>query len=509
MTTAEMLLPGSRGADPPGALRPKRGDLVRSQALVAGEWVDDPSGRTFPVINPATGMRIAEVTDGGEALARRAVDAAIDRFATWRDATVKTRSQVLRRWSDLIVSNAEDLARLISWEVGKPLSEARAEAVSGAAYIEWFAEEIRRSNGEIVPAPVEGRRALVLLEPVGVVAVITPWNFPLAMIARKLGPALAAGCTVVAKPSEDTPLSANALAVLALEAGLPPGAFNVVPASRERTPDVSAAWMADARVRKVSFTGSTAVGKRLAEASASTLKRLSLELGGDAPFIIFDDADLDVATEALTKAKFRNAGQACIAANRVLVQDAVFDAVVDRMVERVRALTVGPPAEGAFDIGPLINARAVEKVDRVLAEAKAGGARVLVGGGRHGRGGGFYEPTVLVDMPPASRGGCEEVFGPVLALSRFQTEAEAIALASATAFGLAAYVCTDDLRRAWRVAEQLESGMVGVNEGLITTETAPFGGVKASGYGREGSIHGLAEYQSLKYVCIGGVRPAP
>jgi succinate-semialdehyde dehydrogenase/glutarate-semialdehyde dehydrogenase len=339
---------------------------------------------------------------------------------------------------------------------------------------------------------------------VGVVAAITPWNFPVAMIARKFAPALAAGCTVVAKPAEDTPLSALALVALAEMAGVPAGVINIVPASRGRAAEISGVWLADERVRKVSFTGSTAVGKQLARGSADTLKRLSLELGGDAPFLVFDDADLDVAVDALTKAKFRNAGQACIAANRVLVQDGVFDAFAERMTQAVSRLTVGPAAEGAFDIGPLINARALEKVERLVEDLTRMGARVRTGGKRHARGGGFYEPTLLTDAPAELQGACEEIFGPVLVLSRFSTEAQAVERANATPFGLAAYLCSRDNARIWRVAQRLETGMVGVNEGAISSEYAPFGGVKESGYGREGSVHGLSEYQSLKYICLGG-----
>jgi succinate-semialdehyde dehydrogenase/glutarate-semialdehyde dehydrogenase len=325
------------------------------------------------------------------------------------------------------------------------------------------------------------------------------------MITRKLGPALAAGCTVVAKPAEDTPLSALALMLLAQEAGIPPGVMNMVPASRERTPEISQVWLDDARIRKLSFTGSTPVGKLLARGSADTLKRLSLELGGDAPFIVFDDADLDIAVEALMKAKFRNGGQTCVAANRVLVQDGVYDEFAARMAQAVGKLTVGPAQDGAFDIGPLINQRALDKIERLVAGAVAAGARVAVGGARAPGGGAFYQPTVLVDAPDGMRGGCEEMFGPVLVLMRFSTEEEAVTLANDTAFGLSAYFCSRDMARVWRVAGQLQTGMVGINEGVISSEAAPFGGVKESGYGREGSSHGLAEYQSLKYICLGGL----
>ena len=471
----------------------KRLDLVRTGAFIGGRWTQDPSGRRFDVVNPADGEVIARCADGGPELAAQAVDAAAEAFATWRETTAKQRSLLLRAWFDLINLNADDLARLMAWEMGKPVAEAKGEIAYGAGYIEWFAEAIKHENGDVIPEPIAGRRMLAVREPVGVAAVITPWNFPMAMIARKFGPALAAGCTVVAKPAEDTPLSALALVALAEEAGLPAGVINIIPASRERTPEISKVWLDDARVRKISFTGSTPVGKLLARGSADTLKRLSMELGGDAPFIVFDDADLDIAVDALMKAKFRNAGQACIAANRVLVQDGIYDALAERMAAAVARLTVGAAQDGAFDIGPLINARALEKVER------------LVGGRRHAAGPSFYQPTVLADMPAEMRGSCEEIFGPVLPLARFSTEDEAVALANDTPFGLASYFCTGDQKRVWRVTGKLQSGLVGVNEGAISSEYAPFGGVKESGYGREGSSHGLADYQSLKYVCIGGL----
>ena len=506
MTSTSTLSPsglaGQLAANPLGL---KRLDLIKTQAFIAGRWIDDPSNKTLAVVNPADGEAIVSVVDGGPELARQAVDAAAEAFRTWRETTAKTRSGLLRAWFDKITANAEDLAKLIAWEMGKPLAEARGEIAYGAGYIEWFAEQIKRDNGEVIPAPIGGRQMLAIREPLGVAAVITPWNFPMAMIARKFGPALAAGCTVVAKPAEDTPLSALALVALAEEAGLPAGVINIIPASRERTPLISQAWMDDSRVRKISFTGSTPVGKLLAKGSADTLKRLSMELGGDAPFIVFDDADLDVAVDALMKAKFRNAGQACIAANRVLVQDGIYDALAARMAEVVGKMSVGAAKDGAFDIGPLINARALDKVERLVGEAVARGAKVLVGGARHAAGPTFFQPTVLADMPADMRASCEEIFGPVLPLARFSTEDEAVALANDTPFGLASYFCTRDQKRVWRVASRLESGMVGVNEGAISSEYAPFGGVKESGYGREGSTHGLADYQSLKYVCLGGL----
>lgn len=483
----------------------KRPDLIRTGAYIGGRWVDGPYGRRFPVTDPADGSLVAEVCDGDADLAQTAADAAAEAFKSWKTATVKTRSGVVRAWFELVLKHQDDLARLICREMGKPFAEAKGEVAYGAAYLEWFAEEVKRSNGEVIPPPVAGRAMLALREPVGVVAAITPWNFPTAMICRKLGPAIAAGCTVVAKPAEDTPLSALALAVLADEAGVPAGVLNIVPCSRAHAGEVADAWLSDDRVRKVSFTGSTAVGKQLAAGSAATLKRLSLELGGDAPFIVLDDADLDVAAEALMKAKFRNAGQACVAANRVLVQSSVYDAFAEKVAAAVQKLTVGGAAKGAFDIGPLINERGLEKVERLVRQMVAGGAKVLVGGERHALGGTFYQPTVLSNVPADLRGSCEEIFGPVIALAKVESEDEAVRLANATAFGLSAYLCSRDLARVWRVASRLETGMVGVNEGIISSEAAPFGGVKQSGYGREGSTHGLDEYLNIKYVCLGGL----
>lgn len=483
----------------------QREDLIKTDAFIDGRWIADPSGQRFVVLNPADGSVIRTCTDGGLTLAQQAVDAADRAFASWKETTVKQRSQLLRAWFDLINNNAQDLARLIAWEMGKPIAEARSEIAYGAGYIEWFAEAIKHENGDVIPEPVAGRRMLALREPVGVAAVITPWNFPMAMITRKLAPALAAGCTVVAKPAEDTPLTALALVALAEQAGLPAGVINIIPAGRERTVEISRLWMNDSRIRKISFTGSTPVGKLLARGSADTLKRLSLELGGDCPFIVFDDADVDIAVDALMNAKFRNAGQACIAANRVLVHHGIYDALVERLVAAVCKLTVGAAQHGAYNIGPIINARAMEKIERLVGQAKANGAKVLVGGARHAAGTSFYQPTVLGDMPADMRSSCEEIFGPVVPLARFSTEDEAVRLANDTPFGLASYFCTQDMKRVWRLAKRLQCGLVGVNEGLISSEYAPFGGIKESGYGREGSTHGLAEYQALKYVCIGGL----
>lgn len=479
-----------------------RAELMRTRALIGGEWRQ--TGAAFPVHDPADMGLIAEVSEGDVNLAQAAVDAAASAFATWRVTLAAERARLLRTWFDLIISHREDLARLISREQGKPLAESRAEVDYGAAYVEWFAEEARRADGEVIPSPAAGRRLMTWREPVGVVAVITPWNFPLAMIARKLAPALAAGCTVVAKPAEDTPLTALALIALAEEAGFPPGVVNIVPASREATPAISRTWLEDERVRKISFTGSTAVGRLLAAGSADTLKRLSLELGGDAPFLVFEDADIDAAIAGLLKAKFRNAGQACIAANRILVQDRIHDLFCERLTTAVGALSVGPAAGEAADIGPLINARAARKVVDLVDQAEGMGARRLTAG-PVALGGNFVAPTVLTGVTSEMALGCEEIFGPVAAIRRFTAEADAIRLANDSPYGLAAYAFTLDHARIWRLAAALEAGMVAVNEGAISTEVAPFGGIKQSGFGREGSRHGMADYQSIKTFTLGGL----
>ncbi|MNU39239.1 Glutarate-semialdehyde dehydrogenase DavD [compost metagenome] len=488
---------------PEGLLALERPDLIRTQAFIDGRWVDASS--TFEVFDPASGALIAQVADSDADMARRAVEAATTAFAEWRTTTPKHRAGVLRRWFDAILRHQEDLAKIISWEMGKPLAEARGEIAYGAAYFEWFADLIRQSPGEVLPSPVPGRQMLALREPVGVTAVITPWNFPSAMIARKIAPALAAGCTVVGKPAEDTPLSALALAVLAEEAEVPAGVLNLVPASRAQTPIISDVWLSDARVRKLSFTGSTPVGRILARDATNTLKRVSMELGGDAPFLVFADADLNLAVDALLKAKFRNAGQACIAANRVLVQREVQAPFTSKLVAAVEALRPGAAADGHADTGPLINARALEKVERLVADAREKGAQILIGGHRISGPGFFFQPTVLTDVSSDMTLACEEIFGPVVALQVFDTEDDAVRIANDTPYGLAAYVCTSDQKRTWRLAAALECGMVGINEGAISSEVAPFGGVKQSGYGREGSAHGLEDYQSIKYVCIGGL----
>ena len=480
-----------------------RDDLLPGRNLI-GDWRDGADGRRLEVFDPATDHVFASVPDSGAADAKAAVDAAHAAFPAWRAVPAKQRSQILKRWNDLILANQEDLGRLISREQGKPLGEGRGEVAYAASYVEWFAEEATRANGEIIPAPQRGRRMFALKEPVGVVAAITPWNFPAAMIARKIAPALAAGCTVVCKPAEDTPLTSLALVRLAEEAGVPPGVLNVVTASRERTPEVVDVWLDDPRVRKVSFTGSTAVGKHLARRSADTLKKLSLELGGNAPFIVFDDADLDSAVEGLMAAKCRNGGQTCVSPNRVCVQNGVHDAFVDKLSARVGALQVGPASEAGSQIGPMINARAVEKIERHVRDAIARGAHVATGGKRLAAlGPNYFAPTVLTNADSTMACSCEETFGPVVPVTRFETEAEVIAAANDTPFGLAAYFYSTDARRIWRLADALEAGIVGINEGALAAEAAPFGGVKESGYGREGSTHGLDDYMHFKYLCQG------
>ncbi|MYM91443.1 aldehyde dehydrogenase family protein, partial [Rugamonas sp. FT82W] len=413
---------------------------------------------------------------------------------------------LVKRWHALILANADDLARLISREQGKPLAEARGEVGYGASYVEWFAEEAVRTYGDMIPEPVRGKKMMVVKEPVGVVAAITPWNFPLAMIARKIAPALAAGCTVVAKPAEDTPLTALALVRLAEEAGIPPGVLNIVTASRVRTPEVVGAWLADARVRKITFTGSTAVGKSLARDSAATLKKLSLELGGNAPFIVFDDADLDAAVDGLMVSKFRNGGQTCVSPNRVYVQEAVYDDFARRLAARVAALKVAPATDPQAQIGPMINARALAKIALHVEDALAKGATLLAGGKALPEiGPTCYAPTLLGRATGAMLIAHEETFGPVAGLFAFKDEADVVALANDTPFGLAAYFYARDIARVWRVADQLETGIVGINEGALAAEMAPFGGVKESGYGREGSRYGLDDYMHTKYLCMGGL----
>jgi succinate-semialdehyde dehydrogenase/glutarate-semialdehyde dehydrogenase len=482
-----------------------RTDLIRHANFINGQWTA-AAGARLDVTDPASGELITSVPDSGAPEALAAVDAAHAAFPAWRKVPAKQRAVIIKRWNDLVMAHQDDLGKLISREQGKPLAEGKGEVAYAASYIEWFGEEATRMNGEVIPAHVPGRRVFALREPVGVVAAITPWNFPAAMIARKIAPALAAGCTVVCKPAEDTPLTSLALVLLAAEAGVPPGVLNIVTASREQTPAVVDVWLDDARVRKITFTGSTLVGKHLARRSADTLKKLSLELGGNAPFIVFDDADVDAAVDGLMVAKFRNGGQTCVCPNRVFVHRSVFEAFAAKLTERVAALKVGPASDAASQIGPMINARAVEKIERHVKDAVAKGATVLTGGKHLPEvGATYYAPTVLSGADATMACACEETFGPVAALTVFDDEAEVIAAANDTPFGLAAYFYSQNVSRIWRVADALESGIVGINEGALASESAPFGGVKESGYGREGSTHGLDDYLHFKYVCQGGL----
>ncbi len=485
-----------------------RPELLKEQNFIDGKWRDCHGSARHRVTDPATGEAFASVPDSGAVDAQMATIAAQTAFDGWRARSARERAQFLKYWHALIVANTEDLARLISREQGKPLAEARGEVAYGASYVEWFAEEAVRTYGDILPEVVRGKKMMVAKEPVGVVAAITPWNFPLAMIARKIAPALAAGCTVVAKPAEDTPLTALALAALAEEAGLPPGVLNVVTASRSHVGEVVGAWLTDSRVRKITFTGSTAVGKHLARESAGTLKRLSLELGGNAPFIVFEDADLDAAVDGLMAAKFRNGGQTCVSPNRVYVQDAVYDQFAEKLAARVAALRVGPATNAESQIGPMINGRAVEKIEHHVQDALAHGARLLTGGQRLRNeiadGPHYFAPTVLADANGNMALASEETFGPVAPLFRFHDESEVVRLANDTPFGLAGYFYARDINRVWRVADQLQTGIVGINEGALACEAAPFGGVKESGYGREGSQYGLDDYMQMKYLCQGG-----
>ena len=475
--------------------------LLQTGAFIHGQWLTAPDH--YPVINPATGETLAQVAKGGADLAEQAVSAASQAYLTWRQTTAKHRAQVLRRWADLMMTHQEDLAQLLTAEQGKPLSESRGEVAYAASFLEWFAEEGKRAYGDIIPSHKPDARILVLKEPVGVVAAITPWNFPLAMVTRKLGPALAAGCTVVLKPSEETPLSAHALAVLGQEAGVPPGVINVVSGDAVA---IGGAWMASEAVRKVTFTGSTRVGKLLMKQAADTLKKVSLELGGNAPFIVFDDADIDAAVTGAMASKFRNTGQTCVCVNRFFVQEGVYETFTHKLAEAVRALKVGDGREPGMTQGPLINPAALAKVQNHVKDALAKGAKALCGAQPNALGGTFYEPTVLVNATAEMDMAHEETFGPVAACYTFSTEEEVIQLANATAFGLSAYFYSRDLARVWSVAEKLEVGIVGVNEGIISTENAPFGGVKESGMGREGSHYGLDDYMEVKYVLMGGLR---
>ncbi|MGK5021673.1 NADP-dependent succinate-semialdehyde dehydrogenase [Janthinobacterium lividum] len=476
--------------------------LLRHQAYVNGAWTDADAGQTINVSNPATGEHIGTVPLMGAAETRRAIEAANVAWPAWRKKTAKERAAVLRRWHDLILENADDLALIMTTEQGKPLPEAKGEVQFGASFIEWFAEEGKRVAGETLQSPWPDRRLVVTKEPIGVCAAITPWNFPAAMITRKVGPALAAGCPMVLKPAEATPFSALALAVLAERAGVPAGVFSIVTGAPK---DIGGEMTSNPIVRKLTFTGSTQVGRLLAEQCAPTIKKLSLELGGNAPFIVFDDADLDAAVEGAIASKYRNAGQTCVCANRLYVQDSVYDAFAEKLVAAVAKLKVGNGIEAGVTQGPLIDGKAVAKVEEHVADALAKGGRLLAGGKRHALGNGFFEPTIIADVTNDMRVATEETFGPLAPLFRFKTDDEVIALANNTEFGLAAYFYSRDIGRIWRVAEGLETGMVGVNTGLISNEIAPFGGVKQSGLGREGSTYGIDDYLVIKYICMGGI----
>lgn len=474
--------------------------LLRTRAYIDGAWTTADSQATFPVLDPADGREVAQVADVGAAETRRAITAANAAWPSWRSKTAGERAELLHRWRDLMLENLEDLALIMTREQGKPLAESRGEVRYGASFVTWFAEEARRVYGDVIPGHQRDKRIITLKQPVGVVAAITPWNFPNAMITRKVAPALAAGCTVVVKPAEDTPLSALALAELADRAGFPPGVFNVVTAQDPTA--VGGELTGNSIVRKLSFTGSTEVGKLLMRQCADTVKKVSLELGGNAPFIVFDDADLEAAVEGAIASKYRNAGQTCVCANRLLVQAGVYDAFAQRYAAAVADLRVGRGTDEGVSIGPLINAAALEKVESLVADAVAKGATVVTGGERHERGRTYYRPTVLTDVTPAMAVTNEEIFGPVAPLYRFESEEEALTLANNTPYGLAAYFYARDVGRVWRVAEGLEYGIVGINTGLISTTVAPFGGVKESGIGREGSKYGIDEYVEIKYLCL-------
>jgi len=477
--------------------------LLRGDAYVDGAWVPARSGERFKVTNKASGDVIAEVANFDVADVRNAIEAANSAWPAWRAKTAKERAVLMRKWFELIMANQEDLARLMTAEQGKPLAETRGEVAYGASFIEWFAEEGKRLYGDVIPTFAQGKRILVFKEPIGVVAAVTPWNFPNAMITRKAAPALAAGCTFLIKPPSETPLSATALAELAHRAGIPKGVFNVI--TSKQASKVGKELTENPLVRKFTFTGSTEIGKVLMAQCASTVKKISLELGGNAPFIVFNDADLDAAIDGAMISKYRNMGQTCVCANRLLVQDGIYEAFAAKLSDRVAKLKVGNGFDDGVMQGPLINAAAVEKVERLLGEATASGASIVQGGKRHALGGTFFEPTVVTGVTESMSIAREEIFGPVATLFRFKDEKEAIRIANATQYGLAAYFYTRDVGRVMRVAEALEYGIVGINEGIISTEVAPFGGVKESGIGREGSKYGIEDFLELKYVLLGGL----
>jgi succinate-semialdehyde dehydrogenase/glutarate-semialdehyde dehydrogenase len=477
-------------------------DLFRQQAYIGGRWCDADSGATVKVNNPATGETLGSVPMMTANETRRAIEAAKNAFIDWSRKPAKERSILLRRWHDLIMSNVDDLGALMTAEQGKPLAEAKGEVAYAASFIEWFGEEAKRVYGDTIPSPWSDRRLVVIKQPIGVCAAITPWNFPAAMIARKVGPALASGCTMVARPATSTPFSALALAVLAERAGIPAGVFNVLTGSSR---EIGGELTSNPDVKKITFTGSTEVGRLLMQQSSSTVKKLSLELGGNAPFIVFDDADLAAAVEGAIISKYRNAGQTCVCANRLYVQDGVYDAFAEKLAGAVAKLKVGNGFEPGVQQGPLIDEAAVKKVEEHIQDALSKGGRVILGGKRHVLGQTFFEPTVLADATPEMKVAKEETFGPLAPLFRFHTDEQAIEMANDTEFGLASYFYSRDIGRIWRAAERLECGMVGINTGLISNEVAPFGGVKESGLGREGSHYGIEEFVEIKYLCFGGL----
>jgi succinate-semialdehyde dehydrogenase/glutarate-semialdehyde dehydrogenase len=481
-------------------------ELLRTQSYIDGKWIDAPDGAEFAVDNPANGSNIALVSNLGAKQAELAIEAANRAFPAWRARTAKERSNILRKWFDLIIANTDDLARIMTLEQGKPFAEAKGEIAYGASFVEWFAEQAKRVMGDTISAPLATNRMLVLREPIGVCAAITPWNFPNAMITRKVAPAIAAGCTIVLKPAEQTPLSALALAVLAEQAGIPPGVLNIITADSDNSIAIGKVLCASPIVRKVTFTGSTPVGRILMQQSASSIKKMSLELGGHAPFIVFEDADIDAAIDGAMISKYRNAGQTCVCTNRFYVHAKVYDSFVEKLAARVSgSLAVGEGFEDKVTTGPLIDDAAIAKVQEHVEDAIAKGAKVVTGGAAHSRGGRFYQPTVLSNINEDMLCMREETFGPVAPVVKFTDEAEVIRLANNTDYGLASYFYSRDIGRIFRVAEALEYGMVGVNTGLISNEMAPFGGVKQSGLGREGSVYGMDDFMEMKYVCLGGI----
>jgi succinate-semialdehyde dehydrogenase/glutarate-semialdehyde dehydrogenase len=495
-----MNAPAQAGLPPLSLKDPK---LFRDQCYLDGAWTGAAGGATFAVTNPATGATLAKVPDLGVAEARRAIESSSAAWAPWRAMTAKERGAILRRWFDLIMANQEDLAQILTAEQGKPLAEARGEIAYGASFIEWYAEEGKRVYGDVIPQHQCDKRLLVIKQPVGVTVAITPWNFPIAMVTRKVAPALAAGCTVVLKPAEQTPLSALALAELAGRAGFPKGVLNIITTNDPVA--VGGELTSNPLVRKITFTGSTEVGRILMRQAADQIKKVSFELGGNAPLIVFDDADLDAAVEGAIASKYRNAGQTCVCANRIYVQDGIYDAFARKIAEKVGAFKVGPGTENGVVIGPLIDAQGLQKVEAHVKDALAKGAKVLTGGKRHELGGLFFQPTVLAGVTGDMRLAGEETFGPVAPLFRFKTEEEAVRLANASEFGLAAYFFSRDVGRVFRVSEALEAGIVSVNTGIFSQEVAPFGGVKQSGIGREGSKYGIEPFLEIKFICIGGV----